>query len=231
MNYSKRTTKNSMGKRILQSWLIIGTFAFLLGGAVAIIALHWNKPETAVTVGQYIADAPTYGAFEGITFAPAREWEVDRYSFTPLPDLPMDADLQEFTYYLSAAYEVDYSLILALIDVESGFNPTAISSTGDYGLMQINQCNAGYLQERVGAADLLNPYDNIKGGLYILRGLFEKYGDSARVLMAYNMGERGAARLWEQGIFESNYSKSVLQRQADFNERLNNINDGGKAND
>ena len=40
---------------------------------------------------------------------------------------------------------------------------------------QINQCNAGYLQERVGAADLLNPYDNIKGGLYILRGLFEKY--------------------------------------------------------
>ena len=229
MNYSKRTTKNSMGKRILQSWAIIGLCAFLLGVGITLAAL--KAGQKPVTVGQYIADAPTYGAFEGIVFPAEKEWEVDRYSFIPLPDLSMDADLQEFTYYLSAAYEVDYSLILALIDVESGFNPTAISSTGDYGLMQINQCNAGYLQERVGAADLLNPYDNIKGGVYILRGLFEKYGDSARVLMAYNMGERGAARLWGQGIFESNYSKSVLQRQADFNERLNNISDGGKAND
>ena len=84
-----------MGKRILQSWVIIGLCAFLLGVGITLAAQ--KAGQEPVTVGQYIADAPTYGAFEGIVFPPEREWEVDRYSFTPLPDLPMDADLQEFT--------------------------------------------------------------------------------------------------------------------------------------
>ena len=39
MNYSKRTTKNSMGKRILQSWAIIGLCAFLLGVGITLAAL------------------------------------------------------------------------------------------------------------------------------------------------------------------------------------------------
>lgn len=41
-----------------------------------------------------------------------------------------------------------------------------------------------------------------------------------KVLMAYNMGETGASRLWEQGIFEINYSKSVLQIQQELNAEL-----------
>jgi hypothetical protein len=38
--------------------------------------------------------------------------------------------------------------------------------------------------------------------------------------MAYNMGENGISRLWEQGIFKINYSKSVLQIQRDLNAKL-----------
>ena len=38
--------------------------------------------------------------------------------------------------------------------------------------------------------------------------------------MAYNLGESGAVRLWEKGIFEINYSKSVFQYQQQFNEEI-----------
>ena len=61
--------------------------------------------------------------------------------------------------------------------------------------------------------------------MFILRKLFEKYEDPELVLMAYNMGEDGAKTLWEQGIFETNYTKSVLSIQARINERMVNEDD------
>ena len=98
--------------------------------------------------------------------------------------------------------------------------PDGISSTNDYGLMQINACNHEWLTEELGITDFIDPYENIKAGLFILRGLFEKYDSTSKVLMAYNMGENGASKLWEQGIFESNYSKDVLQRQETYRQIL-----------
>ena len=55
------------------------------------------------------------------------------------------------------------------------------------------------------------------------RQQFEKYDDPHRVLMAYNMGEYGASVLWEQGVFESNYSRKVLQNQANLQEMLKGV--------
>ena len=98
--------------------------------------------------------------------------------------------------------------------------PDGISSTNDYGLMQINACNHKWLTEELGITDFIDPYENIKAGLFILRGLLEKYDSTSKVLMAYNMGENGASKLWEQGIFESNYSKDVLQRQETYRQIL-----------
>ena len=105
---------------------------------------------------------------------------------------------------------------MALIQHETNFEAGAISSTDDYGLMQINSVNHTYLAEELGITDFLDPYENVKAGMFILRKLFEKYDTPEKVLMAYNMGETGAARLWEQGIFEVNYSKEVLQKQAEY---------------
>ena len=109
------------------------------------------------------------------------------------------------------------------------FNTKAdvISATDDYGLMQINVQNHTYLKEKLGISDFLNPYDNIRAGMFTLRNLFEKYETPEKVLMAYNMGETGASRLWEQGIFEINYSKSILQIQQKMNAEL----EGSATND
>lgn len=109
--------------------------------------------------------------------------------FTTEIPVTFGEDLQEFTYYLSAAYDIDYTLVLAIISKESAFMPDGISSTNDYGLMQINACNHEWLTEELGITDFIDPYENIKAGLFILRGLFEKYDSTSKVLMAYNMGE------------------------------------------
>ena len=86
--------------------------------------------------------------------------------------------------------------------------------------MQINEMNHPYLTEQLGITDFTEPHNNIRSGMFILRKLFEKYETPEKVLMAYNMGEYGASILWDQGIFESNYSRKVLEYQQQFKEQL-----------
>ena len=81
--------------------------------------------------------------------------------------------------------------------------------------MQIRDINSEELARTLGVTDLLNPYENIEAGVFILRTLFEKYDDAAAVCMAYNMGERGASVLWKHGVYETTYSRKVLDT-ADF---------------
>ena len=128
-------------------------------------------------------------------------------------------------FYICKGYNIDWTLVLAVIEQESNYQSDLISDTGDYGLMQINQVNHEWLNQTIGVTDFLDPMWNIRSGVFILRKLFEKYEDPELVLMAYNMGEDGAKTLWEQGIFETNYTKSVLSIQARINERMVNEDD------
>ena len=82
--------------------------------------------------------------------------------------------------------------------------------------MQINTINHEWMTEKFGFNDYLDPYQNTRAGIYILRKLFEKYEDPAKVLMAYNMGETGAKKLWNKGIFETDYTNEVLKNAAAF---------------
>lgn len=233
MNYSRRTTKKDIGKRILISWLVIALMFTVIGfgcgwGTKAVLTKRDTK-ET--TVGTHIAEASTYGAFKGVDFSEWEDWNAGDNNFVPMDDLKISSEIQEFTYYLSAAYEIEYSFVLALMQKESRFDIYAVSSTNDYGLMQINACNKDYLNKQLGITDLTNPYENIEGALFILRGLFDKYDNTSKVLMAYNMGEYGASKLWDKGIFETSYSKEVLENQADFIEKLNKLESEVKEND
>lgn len=219
MNYSRNIKKASIGKRILISWVVVAIIFSLIGFGVGTISKagsnhEQTEPETQKEV--LIFGKPDGKIFEGEM---PGEWVNGDLNFVPL-DVPMDEDLQEFVFYLSAAYEMDFTFVMALIQQESNFQPDIVSSTNDYGLMQINKINHPQLIEQLAITDFTNPYDNIKAGTFMLRKLFEKYETPAKVLMAYNMGESGASRLWEQGIFESNYSKSVLQIQQELNAGL-----------
>ena len=135
--------------------------------------------------------------------------------FTPL-ECALSEDLQEFTYYLCDAYYIDFEFAMAVMFTESSFNTDVISSSNDFGLMQINECNHTELAAALGVTDFTEPYQNIRAGLYILRRLFEKYDEPELVCMAYNMGEYGASVLWDKGVYETSYSQKVLVKAEEY---------------
>jgi soluble lytic murein transglycosylase-like protein len=86
--------------------------------------------------------------------------------------------------------EVSPALALAVMAVESGGRPDAVSPAGAEGLMQLIPATA----ERFGVTDSLDAGQNIKGGVAYLHWLMEEFGrDPLMVLAAYNAGE-GAVR-------------------------------------
>lgn len=128
--------------------------------------------------------------------------------------LPLSEDLQQYTYSICEVYGIVdyYPVVLAVMWRESDFKADTISATNDYGLMQINKCNHKYLKENLGLVDMLDPYDNIEGGVYILSELIEKYSDINKALMAYNMGPSNASAQWRRGNYTSAYSRDVLAK-------------------
>lgn len=88
-------------------------------------------------------------------------------------------------------YGVDVDLAMAVIAVESGFNPKATSRKKAQGLMQLLPDT----QARFHVKDAYDPEQNIKGGLSYLRWLISFFkGDVELVAAAYNAGENAVQR-------------------------------------
>ena len=146
---------------------------------------------------------------------PQETEEIAEPEFIPL-DIPLDAEVQEYLKAKCEETNIDFALVLALIDTESNFNADAHSKTNDYGLMQINKCNHKWLSLKTGATDFLDPYQNIDAGMYMLENLFEKYEEAEMVLMAYHFGESGSQKLWNKGTYTSKYSQAILEKQETY---------------
>lgn len=127
-------------------------------------------------------------------------------------DVPLSNDLQDYLFAECASKKVPVDLVLALIDVESDFNPNLISKTDDYGLMQINSCHKDFLQKALHITDLLDEKQNIKAGVYMLSGIVNRYKDVNQALMVYNRGEAGAKKLWDNGVYSTTYSRNVIAK-------------------
>lgn len=234
MNYSKNFRKAAIGKRVILSWVIIAVIACVVGaGAGYTLKTHITAIQTVedeqLTITPPITEFTVFGAYDDRTFAQevSLDWDVGELGFTPL-NVPLDEELQEFTYYLCAGYNIDFTLVMALMQYESSYKANVVSSTDDYGLMQINRCNHEELTAILGVTDYLDPYENIRAGCFTIRKLFEKYKDTNMVLMAYNLGEKGASKLWKQGIYSIQYTDSILNIQRQFSEELKGDADAGK---
>jgi soluble lytic murein transglycosylase len=85
----------------------------------------------------------------------------------------------------SEKHGVSFSLLKALIKIESDFNPRAVSSAGAKGLMQI-------MPENIRALNIKDPFDpleNIMGGARYLKQLIKRFnGELPMALAAYNAG-------------------------------------------
>jgi soluble lytic murein transglycosylase len=91
----------------------------------------------------------------------------------------------------AAHYRVPPELIAALIDIESRWNPRAVSDKGAMGLMQLMPATA----LRFGAFDPFNAEQNIAAGTrYVTALMWEFHGDLRLVAAAYYAGDRNIAR-------------------------------------
>jgi soluble lytic murein transglycosylase-like protein len=82
------------------------------------------------------------------------------------------------------------ALLHAIITVESGYNPQALSSAGAMGMMQLMPETAAEL----GVADPYDPIANISGGARYLRGLLNKFHRINLALAAYHAGQGRVSR-------------------------------------
>lgn len=98
---------------------------------------------------------------------------------------------ERFVRQYATHYRVPPELIAALIDVESRWNPRAVSNKGAMGLMQLMPATA----RRFGAFDPFNVEQNIAAGTrYVTALMWEFHGDLRLVAAAYYAGDRGVAR-------------------------------------
>ena len=86
---------------------------------------------------------------------------------------------------------LSFSLLKAVIHVESYFDPRAISKKGAMGLMQIMPVNFGPLN----ISDPFDPWENIMGGAHYLKSMLEQFDHQLPLaLAAYNAGPTAVSR-------------------------------------
>jgi hypothetical protein len=118
-------------------------------------------------------------------------------------DLPLSIDLQRLIWELCKKYDLDYELMFGIIQTESDFNPKAISyDNSSMGLMQVNVRNTFYpMAKELGIqnANVFNPEDNIRVGIYYISTLKDAWKDETsgqnlidHIILSYRFGVAGS---------------------------------------
>ena len=113
---------------------------------------------------------------------------------------------------VATKYGIDSALLHAVITVESGYNPAAVSKRGAAGLMQLMPETA----KRYGVKDVFNPMQNVEGGARYLIDLLKIFNNDINLtLAAYNAGENSVIRNGNQ-IPPYRETKAYIPRVVDF---------------
>jgi soluble lytic murein transglycosylase-like protein len=100
------------------------------------------------------------------------------------------------------------SLVRAVIQVESAFNPRAVSPKGALGLMQLMPATA----RQFNVVNAFDPEDNVRAGVLYLRQLIDRYdGNEQLALAAYNAGP-GAVDRHGQSVPPYRETRSYVSR-------------------
>jgi Transglycosylase SLT domain len=115
--------------------------------------------------------------------------ETPKFPNISPPVLAVDARFDPIIRRMAAEKGVDASLVRAVIQVESGYEPRARSGKGAVGLMQVMPATG----RRYGITNLYDPSANIRAGVTHLKTLLDRF-PLALALAAYNAGEAAVER-------------------------------------
>lgn len=147
---------------------------------------------------------------------------IGPYSVESLPEAADSAKYRALATYVSRRYRValdpteqlvgvahdagrqvslDPLLILAVIAVESRFNPIAESVTGAMGLMQVDpKHHQATLDEHGGSDAILDPMTNMLAGAHILKRYIREAGGLEAGLQYYNGARPDPSRKYAQKV-------------------------------
>lgn len=179
---------------VMSRWSTFRLAAALLAAAPLLARageLYSYKDEDGVL---HFSNAPSDGRFRRVTktndvagvYRPA-----PAVRSRPIPSTPSEASWGPVVRQAAASNNLPEALILAVIAVESNFDPRAVSEKGAAGLMQLMPATARDMY----VGDVFDPEQNIHGGSRYLRVLANQYGgDMVRMLAAYNAGPDAVRR-------------------------------------
>lgn len=187
--------------------------ALSLGAAPAAADIYMY--EDGEGVFRFISDAPD----DGKKSMPSTRKAPKGRSALGLSGLARDPrEFEPIIDSYAAQYGVDKSLVKAVIQAESGYNPYAVSRKGAAGLMQLMPETARGLK----VANTFDPAQNIRGGVRHLRYLLDTLnGNVELALAAYNAGLSTVARY--RGIPPYQETRNYVARVMDY--RRSYLND------
>jgi hypothetical protein len=123
----------------------------------------------------------------------ARTGKLVRTLVAPRPSLSDKngaPDLHALVAEAAKNFDVNPLLVDSVVQVESNYNPFAVSQKGAQGLMQLMPSTA----VRFGVTDSFDPKQNIEAGVRYLKFLQDTFQDDRLAIAAYNAGEGAVAK-------------------------------------
>lgn len=114
-------------------------------------------------------------------------------------------------------FQLPVNLVRAVVSVESGGRPDAVSSKGAVGLMQLMPGTA----REMGARDPKNAWENLYAGAKYLSRQLERFGTVELALAAYNAGPGAVDR--HNGIPPFAETRAYVRRVLEAKARLDRI--------
>jgi soluble lytic murein transglycosylase-like protein len=154
-------------------------------------------------------------------------WIVDRNPRATIKDF---AGFPKILIEESERAGLDYRLVMAVIDKESGFKPDAVGASGEIGLMQIMPLTAEDVVREVkgkfkyvpptpgkngsrynSLGSLADPATNVRIGIAHLKWQLDKYADPVTALRSYNRGDAAAKQNRPRDQYAEDVAKAYLK--------------------
>ena len=127
-----------------------------------------------------------------------------------IEELPLTYEEQEALWEACQEFQVDHTVMLALIERETNFRNVQGDGGDRIGYCQIQPRWWSGLMDDIGAEDLNDPEDNFRTACAIMAQLTERYGSVEDALSAYNTGSGGPTK----------YASAVLENSRKWGDKL-----------